>query len=97
MQLTDVIGSLYGDAEPVRQARKPSVIVWWLITTLAEIFIEGNPTASCCTLRMLTDVQIGVLWREAVVVLYLVRPVTEVEVMFRPRAVTGAVGWAVGH
>lgn len=37
------------------------------------------------------------LWRQAVVVLGLVQPMMEVEAVFRPGAVTGAVGRAVGH
>lgn len=37
------------------------------------------------------------LWGEPVVVLGLVQPVMEVVVVFRARAVTGAVGRAVGH
>lgn len=37
------------------------------------------------------------LWRQAVVVLGLVQPMMEVEAVFRPGAVTGAMGRAVGH
>ncbi len=64
---------------------------------LAEVLIVGIPAASRCTLKVLVDVQVVVLWWQAVVVLGLVCPVMEVEAVFGPGAVTGAVGRAVGH
>lgn len=63
---------------------------------MADVVVEGIPTASRCSL-VLIDVQVVVLRGQAVVVLGLVRLVMEVEVVFGPGAVAGAVGRAVGH
>lgn len=68
-----------------------------LVATLAEIVIAGLSAASRCTLVSLVGVQVVVLRGQAVVVLALVQHVVQLEVVFRPGAVTGAVGRAVGH
>lgn len=85
LQLGDVVSGLYRDAEPARWAWKPAVV------------IVGIPTASHGTLKMLVHVRVVVLWWKAAIVLGLVQSVMEVEAVFRPGAVTGAVGRAVGH
>lgn len=98
LQLGDVVSGLYRDAEPARWAWKPAT--WGVsrfILGLAKVVIVGIPTASHGTLKMLVHVQVVVLWWKAAVVLGLVQSVMEVEAVFRPGAVTGAVGRAVGH
>lgn len=95
LQLSDVVTGLYRDTEPAWGAwETASWVVHWVIVTLAEVFVEG---ASDCTLKILADIQVVVLWGETAVVLGVVCPVMEVVSVFRTRAVTGTVGRAVGH
>lgn len=62
---------------------------------LAKVFIIGITEATLGTLKRLVHVQVLVLGREAVVVLDLVQSRNDVEAMFWPWAVTGAVARAV--
>lgn len=59
---------------------------------LAKVFTIGITLG---TLKRLVHIQVVVLGREAVVVLELVQSRNDVEAMFRPWAVAGAVAGAV--
>jgi len=98
LQLVDVLGGLYRDAEPPRWAWKPtSRAVRRFVARLSDVVAEGFPAASRRSL-VLVDVRGVVLRWQAVVVLGLVRPVMAgLEVVFRPGALAGAVRRAVGH
>lgn len=93
LQLADVVGGLYGDAHPAGRARK---LPRRVTVRLANVFIVGVPGASRGALKRLVHVPVQLLGRESAVVLDLVQSGNDVEVVFRPGAVTGAVARAVG-